>query len=96
MLKDHLGSTRVVYDRQNISAYYTYDSWGIVDSGGELSNPADLLRRVRYLYRGQEFYADLQLYNYHARLYNPAVGRFLAPDPARESASPYSCRKQPN
>lgn len=91
VLKDHLGSTRVVYDRQNISAYYTYDSWGnIVDSGGVLSNPADLVRGVRYLYTGQEFYADLQLYNYHARLYNPAVGRFLAPDPARESASPYS------
>jgi len=41
-------------------------------------------------FTGQEDEAELDLYHYGARLYMPQLGRFLAVDPMREFANPYS------
>src|SRR5262249_53223207 len=49
-----------------------------------------LAARIRRRYTGQEWEAETGLYAYHARLYDPALARFLRPDPARQGASPYA------
>ena len=40
-------------------------------------------------YQGQIWDADLKLHSFVARLYDPSLRRFLAPDAARQYASPY-------
>jgi RHS repeat-associated protein len=87
ILKDHLNSTRVAYDNKNsvVAAYYTYLPYGkIVEQGGPQA------ASLRYLYTGQEWDAEIGLYNYHARQYDPSLGRFLTPDPAHQFPSPYA------
>jgi RHS repeat-associated protein len=83
--KDHLGSVRVVLDQDNhVCAGFYYQPFG------ELIIPnSDSVRRFRYLYTGQEFDWETGLYNYRARMYDPQLGRFCAPDPAHQYASPY-------
>ena len=54
-----------------------------------------------YKYNGKEFdhFADLNLYDYGARFYDPLIGRFTTPDPLSEkyySISPYAyCANNP-
>ena len=83
--KDHLGSVRMVLDQNSqICAAFDYLPFG------ELTIPnSDSVRRFRYLYTGQEFDWETGLYNYRARMYDPQLGRFCAPDPAHQYASPY-------
>lgn len=40
-------------------------------------------------YTGAVFDPEVGLYNLNARLYDPALGRFIAPDPMWEASSPY-------
>jgi RHS repeat-associated protein len=53
---------------------YEYDAYGnsFTKSGTTPNN---------YLYRGEQYDADLALYYLRARYYNPATGRFLSRDP---------------
>ncbi len=53
----------------------TYDSFGRVVSE---TNPA---AGDRFQYTGREYDAELGLYYYRARYYDPSTGRFLAEDP---------------
>jgi RHS repeat-associated protein len=88
LLKDHLGSTRVVVDQKNQPiATFHYLPFGslLPDSG----NSQEAIKRFRYLYTGQEYDEDIGLYNYRARLYDSDLGRFLTPDPKRQGPSPY-------
>lgn len=84
VLVDHLGSTRVVLD-ENASVVAGYD---YLPFGG-LARAYGDAAIASYLFTGQEYDAELTLYNYVARLYDPAIGRFYAPDPARQYFSPY-------
>jgi RHS repeat-associated protein len=45
----------------------------------------------RFLYQGKEWQKDLglNLYDFHARQFDPALGRWLAQDPQNQFASPY-------
>lgn len=45
----------------------------------------------RYLFQGKEWYGEsgLDLYDFHARLYDPALGRFIGVDPQGQFASGY-------
>jgi RHS repeat-associated protein len=43
-----------------------------------------------YQYTGQEWDDEVNLNNYRARMYDPAIGRFLSADPMHEFATPYS------
>ncbi|NEQ38786.1 MAG: RHS repeat-associated core domain-containing protein [Okeania sp. SIO3I5] len=85
VLKDHLGSTRVVVDETGtVIAAFDYLPFGdLIDTA--TGNP----EIITYRYTGQEFDPELGLYNYRARFYDPRLGRFYATDPKAQFASPY-------
>ncbi len=77
---DHLGSTSVVTEVDNGQfqveqelAYYPFGETRV----NTTSNNVD----VAYKYTGQELDSSTDLYDYHARLYDPLLGRFISPDP---------------
>ncbi|QSE99204.1 DUF6443 domain-containing protein [Fulvivirga lutea] len=49
-----------------------------------------VLTDVMYLYQSKKLEEEINLYDFHARLYDPGTGRFLAVDPAGQFASPYN------
>ena len=62
----------------NLVARYTYDAWGnLLDSDVAVSGLAD----NRYLFQGREYSWATGLYNFRARWYDPATGRWLSKDP---------------
>jgi RHS repeat-associated protein len=89
VLKDHLGSVRVVIDQNNqVAAYLNYTPFGQLMS--EVSQPGDgSVLPIIYRYTGQEYDREMGLYNYRARMYDPEIGRFYAVDPANQFASSY-------
>jgi RHS repeat-associated protein len=84
-LRDLEGSTRVVLDDAAavVASYDFLPSGELARSGGPLAD------RFAFLFTGQELEPELGVYDYKARFYDPVVGRFLAPDPEWELASPY-------
>ena len=83
--RDYLGSiTHIVTASGTPVAEYSYDPWGRARNPETLviyyagSEPALFLGRG---YTGHEYLPWFGLYNMNARLYDPLVGRFLAPDP---------------
>ena len=88
-LKDHQGNNRVVISQtgtvEEVNHYYPFG--GLFDEGLQNSNQ-------RYKYNGKEFdhKYDLDMYDYGARHYDPALGRWFTVDPLAEkyySSSPY-------
>ena len=86
-LLDHLENTRVVADRngkvEEVNNYYPFG--GMFPTTGNVQP---------YKYNGKELDTrkELNWYDYGARHYDPAVGRFITSDPLSEkdySASPY-------
>ena len=83
--RDYLGSITHITDANgNLVAEYSYDPWGrlrdpetLVISNSDFS-PALLLGRG---YTGHEHLPWFGLINMNARLYDPLLARFLAPDP---------------
>src|SRR5262249_28948852 len=73
---DGMGSVRLLTDSAGaVTDTYDYDSWGnTVNVTGSTPN--------WYLYRGEQYDADLGLYYLRARYFNPLTGRFLTMDPA--------------
>lgn len=99
-LKDHLGNTRVVVNSDNTTQQITnYYAFGLTSESykGGLDN--------NYLYNGKEIQEDLiagrklDWYDFGARMYDPAIGRWHTVDPMiewRYSFSPYDyCRNNP-
>jgi RHS repeat-associated protein len=70
-------------DTGTILERYAYDAYGepvfLSGSGTVISGTA---RDNRHTSTGQEWDADLALYHFRARIYDPEVGRFLGRDPA--------------
>ncbi|GEM_PF-2100450 len=66
------------------SDYYPFG--GLMGSGFEriISKAND------FRYQGKEYDKDLQWYDFHARQYDPYLGRFLAADPLMQFSSPYN------
>jgi RHS repeat-associated protein len=101
-LKDHLGNTRVTFadttgDRtinpvtevNQVNHYYPY---GLNMEGNW--NGASPLVKNKYQYGDKELQTDFGLNwnDFGARMYDPAIGRWLSPDPladARNWVSPY-------
>lgn len=89
-LKDHLGNSRVVFNGNgNVLQESDYYPFGMLFSnnlGGE----------NKYLYNGKELQDEqlgginLDWYDYGARFYDPALGRWHVMDPAAESMSSWS------
>jgi RHS repeat-associated protein len=73
--KDHLGSSTLVTDDENGAPIETADylPFGVTRS----RTGADI---ARHRYTDQEQDAETGLYNYNARLYDPALGLFITPD----------------
>ena len=83
LLKDHLGSTRVVMNENNQAiSSYDYDAWG---------NPMNstVSEESAYRYTGREYDDETGLHNFRARLYDSTLMRFYQVDPAEQFASPY-------
>jgi RHS repeat-associated protein len=85
--KDHERSTRAVIDvsgsAPTVAAAFDYDPFGgLLRSSGDTT-------LLNYRYTGQEYDGETGLYNYRARMYDPSLRRFYAPDPAGQFASPY-------
>jgi RHS repeat-associated protein len=83
--RDYLGSiTHLVNSSGSVSNEYSYDAWGRLrdPSTHEVympgNEPALLIDRG---YTGHEHLPIFGLINMNARLYDPATGRFLSPDP---------------
>jgi RHS repeat-associated protein len=72
---DGLGTVTDLTDSAGATAKsYSYDAYGnLVDQTGTVDQP--------YTYTGREFDSESGLYNYRARTYDPAAGRFIQKDP---------------
>ncbi len=73
---DGFGSVRQLTDSTGaVTDTCDYDAWGnAVSVTGATPNV--------YRYRGEQYDADLNLYYFRARYFNPLMGRFLSRDPA--------------
>ena len=76
-INDHLGSARVVADGVS---HHEYGPYGNLRDGG--TDAA--------VYAGRPLDPATGNYDYVARWYDPTLGRFITPDPDRQSVSPYS------
>jgi RHS repeat-associated protein len=69
---NHQGSIIAIADNNgNATQINTYDPWGVPGAGNF----------GRFQYTGQVWIAELGMYYYKARIYWPALGRFLQVDP---------------
>ncbi|MEO9850071.1 MAG: RHS repeat-associated core domain-containing protein [Reichenbachiella sp.] len=84
LIKDHLGSVRVVMNSSNVAE----EGHGYTAYGSELITPST--ENISYQYTGQERDPELDLFNYRARLYDEETATFYATDPAGQFHSPYS------
>lgn len=84
LLKDHLGSTRVVLNESNawVENYDYMPFGGIMRSS---VNPD-----ISYKFTGQEFDPETGLHNFRARMYDSDLAMFFAVDPAGQGFSPFA------
>ncbi len=86
-IKDHQGNVRVVADAEGnveeVNDYYPF---------GGLMSSATANGFQPYKYNGKELdrEAGLDLYDYGARFYDPAIGRFMTVDPQSDKLYPWS------
>ena len=83
--RDYLGSiTHITNADGSLKAEYSYDAWGRLrnlvtqEAYAPGSEPVLFIGRG---YTGHEHLPWFGLINMNARLYDPALGRFLSPDP---------------
>ncbi len=95
-LKDHLGNVRDLFIDNNGSAQKIHESH-YYPFGMELFGPwsDESQSSNHYRYNGKEFQSDFELgwYDYGARFYDPAIGRFTSVDPMANvypQLSPYN------
>ena len=73
---DALGSVATLTDSSgNVVRSYAYDAWGRA-RGAEATRPAN-----PFSFAGRELDPETGLHYMRARYYDPAVGRFISPDP---------------
>ncbi|MGE8159877.1 RHS repeat domain-containing protein [Paraburkholderia sp. NPDC080076] len=84
-LADHQNTVWAVTD----TAGALVASFDYLPFGGLLSEAGSGAPSWLFQYAGKPWDATLGLYDFGARLYDPALLRFVTPDPARQFASPY-------
>jgi RHS repeat-associated protein len=110
-LSDHLGNSRLTYsdldgngridmttdpETNEVLNEQNYYPFGMEMAGNWLEDKG---RASNYRFNGKEFSEELGLYDYGARWYDPAIGRWNAVDPKadlQESITPYAyCLNSP-
>lgn len=85
VVRDHLGSIRMVYDVNNAAqAAWSYSMFGEKQTVYE-AKP----NLLTYLFAGQEWDEEIGLYNFQARMYDPRLRRFYFTDPKNQYAGAY-------
>ena len=81
---DHLGTVEAVTDATGSGVWQaSYNAFGeVLGQSGTLDQAP--------LYTGKAYDADVQLYYYNARWMDPALGRFINEDPARDGLNWYA------
>jgi RHS repeat-associated protein len=83
-VKDDLGSVVAVTDNTgDVVERYDYNPFGgtvIWDSSYTVQRTGSAIGN-RFMFTGREYDAEVRLYNYRARHYDPAIGRFMQRDP---------------
>ena len=83
VLKDHLGSTRVVLNSSSTPVtWYDYTPYGNMWR-------STISEDAHYRFTGQEYDPETNLFNFRARMYDGTLGIFYAGDPAGQGFSPY-------
>ncbi len=91
LLTDRLGSLRAVVDGPSGDLLAATDTQAFGGAQRLWGAPG-----TDIAFTGQRLDSQTGLYNYNARLYDPALGRFLTTDPAGQYASPYAyCGNDP-
>ncbi|WP_152566135.1 RHS repeat domain-containing protein [Lysobacter antibioticus] len=84
-VNDYQQSVWAVFDAAgNAQHAFDYAPFGAV-----LSSASSAASEWNLLFAGKRYDSDSGLYDFGARLYDPSLMRFLAPDAARQFASPY-------
>ena len=88
---NHLGSVVAITDEDGdvVNRYLYTDSWGNFKLSCPSVNKGKPCIPNRYIYTGREWDADLDLYYYRARFYDPDTKRFTQEDPVFESTNRY-------
>ncbi|WP_408040527.1 RHS repeat domain-containing protein [Tenacibaculum amylolyticum] len=88
-IRDYQNSLRVVVNgtSNTIEEHYNYDPYGRITSSMQSANTNPI---GTYLYTGQEYDQEVELYNFKARFYDPEKQIFLQPDPKHINYSPYT------
>ena len=75
---DPLGTVHALVGTNGVPAVtYAYDSWGnLLSVSGD-----ETLASLRFTWQGREYSRATALYNFRARWYDPAAGRWLSKDP---------------
>jgi RHS repeat-associated protein len=84
VIKDHLGSTRVMINTTDLPyalTTYDYSAFGTI-----LTTPTS----SAYLYTGQEWDQTSGLHNFKARMYDSDLAMFYGADPGNELVTPFS------
>ncbi len=91
-LKDHLGNTRLTFDKDPLtSAARVIQEDHYYPFGMRLPGLSyDYASGNRHLFQGKELDPVSGLYDFHARNYDPVLGRFYEVDPAGQFASPFN------
>ncbi|HYD22144.1 MAG TPA: RHS repeat-associated core domain-containing protein, partial [Flavipsychrobacter sp.] len=92
-LKDHLGNTRICFDRNpstgsaRIIQKTDYYPFGMTMQGNYVSGAQN-----KYQYNGKEIQDELSLqwYDYGARMYDPQIGRWSTSDPLGHTMTAWS------
>ncbi|MBF0620596.1 MAG: RHS repeat-associated core domain-containing protein [Magnetococcales bacterium] len=91
-LKDHRGSTRVVVNADmSVAANFNYMPYGELITNTSQEGDGNTL----YRFTGQEWEKETGLYNFKARMYDPYLTRFYAPDPLHQYPTPYIYSENP-
>lgn len=94
VLKDHIGSVRVVLDENNnVLASLNYTPFGELMLNNCWFSPD--APPINYRFTGQEYDSESQLYNFRARMYDPEMARFYSIDPDLQFPSPYVYSSNP-
>jgi RHS repeat-associated protein len=91
-VKNHLGSTVKVYNLSGSAESYStdYEPYGKLRLQTVSANT-----EVTPKFTGKEFDEGLELDYFGARYYDPELGMWISPDPARQFASPYAYSPNP-